>query len=82
MQLLGFPPRAAIPIFAQVFNHHTHILEMTNPGIGMSEPKTFRMIPHQRPRPLDQLRRRRSRRGIVMHGIRPTVPGRTLRVGD
>jgi hypothetical protein len=40
------------------------------------------MIPHQRPRPLDQLRRRRSRRGIVMHGIRPTVPGRTLRVGD
>lgn len=76
MQFLGFAPGAVIPVFPEVFNHQPDIFEVTDAGLGVPEPKAFRMLPHQRPRVLDQLRRRgRGRRQLVQrvrsitHGI-------------
>lgn len=80
MQFLGFPPRAAVAVFPQVFNHQADIFEVPDAGLGVPKPKTLRVLPNQRPRVLDQFRRRRRRGGKIVQGIRPITHGATLRV--
>lgn len=58
MQLLGVPPRPMAPVFPQVFDHQTHILQMPDAGIRMPKPKTFRIPSHKFHRSLGQLSRR------------------------
>jgi hypothetical protein len=80
VQFLGFPPRPAVAVFPEMFDHQPHVFQMTDSSIGMSKPKAFRMLPHQRPRLLDQLRRRGRRGGKIMHGFRPVIHGSRLSV--
>jgi len=80
VQILGFLPRPTVAVFPEVFNHQPHILKVPDTGFRMPEPKTFRMLPHQRPRMLDQLRRRGRRGGKIVHGFRPVIHGSRLSV--
>lgn len=66
MQLLGFPPRAAVAVFAEVFDHQPHILDVTDARLRVPKPKTLRMPAHQGHRARAQLRRsRRGRRRLA-----------------
>ena len=62
MQILGVPPGAAVAVFAEVFDDEPHVLQVADAGLGMSEPKTLRVIAHEGHGPLAQIRRGRSRR--------------------
>jgi hypothetical protein len=66
MQFLGFPPRPVVAIFPKVFDHQSHVFQVPDAGFGVPEPKAFRMLPHQRPRAFDQLRRRGRGRGQLV----------------
>ena len=75
MQFLGFPPRAAVAIFAEVFHHQSHIFQMAHARLPVPKPETLRMAAHQGRRARAQLqRRRRGRRqlaefiGFGVHG--------------
>lgn len=66
MQLLGFPPRAAVAIFAEVFHHQSHIFQMAHARLPVPKPETLRMAAHQGRRARAQLqRRRRGRRQLA-----------------
>jgi hypothetical protein len=80
VKFLGFLPRASVAVFPEVLDHQTHILKVPDTGFGMPEPKTLRVLPDQRPRLLDQLRRRRCRGGKIVQGIRPIIHVSTLPV--
>ena len=62
MEFLGGPPRLVAAIFPKVVNDETHVLKVTNPRLGVAKPKTFRVHPDQRSRPLDEFGGRRGRR--------------------
>jgi len=47
VQFLGISPSAAVAIFAEVFHHQTHILQVANARFRVSEPKALRMAAHQ-----------------------------------
>jgi hypothetical protein len=76
----GFPPRSTVAVLPQVFDHQPHVFKVPDAGLRMPEPKTFRMLPHQRPRLLNQLRRRGRRGGEIVHGFRPVILGSMLSV--
>ena len=79
MQFLSFVPCPTVAVFPEVFDHQPYIIEVPDTGLGMPEPKTLRVLPHQCPRVLDQLRRRGRRGGKIMQGFRPVIHGATLR---
>jgi hypothetical protein len=72
VKLLGVTPGSAVAVLAEVFNDQPHVLQMTKPGLGMPEPETLRVAPHQGRRPLEQLRRRRGRGRQLAQFIRRT----------
>ena len=66
MQLLGRPPGAAIAVFPQMLHNQPNVLQMTDAGLGMSEPKALRVSANQFAGPLDECRRcRHCGRSIV-----------------
>lgn len=66
MQLLGFPPRAAVAVFAEMFHHQAHVFEVTDTRLWVPKPETLRMAAHQGRRAFTQLRRgRRGRRQLA-----------------
>jgi len=79
VQFLGFLPCAAVAVFPEMLDHQTDIIKMTDSSLGMSKPKTLRMFPDQRPRLLDQLRRRGRWGGNILQGFRPVIHASTLR---
>ena len=80
MQFLGGPPGAAIAILAKVINHQPHVSEMAHARFGMPEPKTFREVPHQSRRALDQFRRSGNRRRSFVQFIGSAGHVPTLRI--
>jgi hypothetical protein len=69
VQFLGFPPCPVVAIFPEVFDHQSHVFQVPDASFRGPEPKTFRMLPYQRPRALDQLRRRGRGRGQFVQRI-------------
>ena len=66
MQFLGFPPRAAVAVFAEMFHDQSHVFQMAHARFWVPKPKTLRMPAHQGHRPLTQFRRgRRGRRQLA-----------------
>jgi hypothetical protein len=63
-----------------VLNHQTDIFEVPEPGLRVPEPKTLGVIPDQRPRTLDEFRRRGRRGGNFLQGFRPIIHAATLRM--
>lgn len=78
MQFLGFPPRAVVAVFPEVLNHQPDIFQVPDASFRVPEPKTFRMLPYQRPRSLDQFRRGERRRRQLAQGVRAITHGASL----
>jgi len=75
VQLLSRPPGAAIAVFPQMLHDQADVLQMSDPGLGMSEPKALRVSANQFAGPLDECRRfRHCGRHLVGLFGRPSHP--------
>ena len=79
MQFLCFPPGTPIPVFPKVFDHQTHVFQVSHARVRVPKPKAFRVFLDQRGSALHQFRRRRSGRRKSGNSVRPTNRRQSIR---